>query len=113
MEGPLPGHQNPSGLRANASNAERASPGLPDTTARPSVGLLLSPEWCTVLVASLPSERGELPVATDYDDLRPDLKESQDESLVEAVEYVGPPDPRRVVKDLDGDDAGERGYLLG
>lgn len=42
-------------------------------------------------------------VATDYDELRPDLKESQEDSL-EALKSANAPDPRSVVRDLDGDE---------
>ena len=51
-------------------------------------------------------------MATDYDELRPDLKESQDDSL-QAVKSANAPDPRSVVRDLDGDDSGEDGDLPG
>jgi len=47
-----------------------------------------------------------IPVATDYDELRPDLKESQEDSL-EAVKSANAPDPRSVVRELDGDDSGD------
>lgn len=50
-------------------------------------------------------------MATDYDELRPDLKESQNDSL-EAVKSANAPDPRSVVRDLDGDDT-EGGDLPG
>jgi len=40
------------------------------------------------------------PVATDYDEVRSDVKESQDRSL-EAVQSANAPDARSVVRDLD------------
>jgi hypothetical protein len=39
-------------------------------------------------------------VATDYDELRTDVKESQDNSL-EALQSANAPDARSVVRDLD------------
>ncbi|WP_334170954.1 DUF4193 family protein [Sinomonas sp.] len=51
-------------------------------------------------------------MATDYDELRPDLRESQDDSL-EAVKSANAPDPRSVVRDLDGDDSGDSSDLPG
>lgn len=45
-------------------------------------------------------------MATDYDELRPDLKQSQEDSL-EAVRSANGPDPRSVVTELDGDDSQE------
>ncbi|WP_138443910.1 DUF4193 family protein [Sinomonas susongensis] len=51
-------------------------------------------------------------MATDYDELRPDLKESQEDSL-EAVKSANAPDPRSVVRELDGDDSGDTGDLGG
>lgn len=43
-------------------------------------------------------------VATDYDELRTDVKESQDNSL-EALQSANAPDARGVVRDLDEADA--------
>ena len=51
-------------------------------------------------------------MATDYDDPRSDLKESQEDSL-EAVKSANKPDPRSVVLDLDGDDSGDSADLPG
>ena len=51
-------------------------------------------------------------MATDYDELRPDLRESRDDSL-EAVKSANAPDPRSVVRDLDGDDSGDASDLPG
>ncbi|KHL01395.1 DUF4193 family protein [Sinomonas humi] len=42
----------------------------------------------------------------DYDELRPDVRESQEDSL-EAVKSASAPDPRSVVRDLDGDEEGD------
>ncbi|HKU11549.1 DUF4193 family protein [Sinomonas sp.] len=42
-------------------------------------------------------------MAADYDELRPDVRESQEDSL-EAVKSANAKDPRSVVRDLDGDD---------
>ena len=44
------------------------------------------------------------PVATDYDEVRSDVKESQDRSL-EALQSANAPDARSVVRDLDESDA--------
>jgi hypothetical protein len=43
-------------------------------------------------------------VATDYDEVRSDVKESQDRSL-EALQSASAPDARSVVRDLDEADA--------
>ncbi len=43
-------------------------------------------------------------VATDYDEVRSDVKESQDRSL-EALQSANAPDARSVVRDLDESDA--------
>ena len=43
-------------------------------------------------------------VATDYDEVRSDVKESQDRSL-EALQSANAPDARSVVRDLDEADA--------
>jgi hypothetical protein len=43
-------------------------------------------------------------VATDYDEVRSDVKESQDKSL-EALQSENAPDARSVVRELDGSDA--------
>ena len=51
-------------------------------------------------------------MATDYDELRSELKESQEDSL-QAVKKANAPDPRSVVRDLDGDDSGEPGDAPG
>lgn len=42
-------------------------------------------------------------MAADYDELRPDVRESQEDSL-EAARSANAPDARSVVRDLDGDD---------
>ncbi len=44
------------------------------------------------------------PVATDYDEVRSDVKESQDRSL-EALQSENGPDARSVVRELDEADA--------
>ena len=44
------------------------------------------------------------PVATDYDEVRSDVKESQDRSL-EALQSANAPDARSVVSELDESDA--------
>ncbi|ASN51081.1 MULTISPECIES: DUF4193 family protein [unclassified Sinomonas] len=51
-------------------------------------------------------------MAADFDELRSDVKESQNESL-EAVKSVSAPDARSVVRELDVDDSGEAGELRG
>ncbi|WP_334172612.1 DUF4193 domain-containing protein [Sinomonas sp.] len=51
-------------------------------------------------------------MATDYDALRTDVKESQDDSL-EALKSASAPDPRSVVRELDVDDSGESAELPG
>ncbi|GAB2741700.1 DUF4193 family protein [Sinomonas atrocyanea] len=51
-------------------------------------------------------------MAADYDELRSDVKESQNESL-EALKSASAPDPRSVVRELDGDDSGEDTGLPG
>ncbi|MDP9882549.1 hypothetical protein J2W21_000028 [Sinomonas atrocyanea] len=51
-------------------------------------------------------------MATDYDELRTDVKESQHESL-EAAKSANKPDPRSVVLELDGDDSAEEGLSGG
>jgi hypothetical protein len=43
-------------------------------------------------------------VATDYDEVRSDVKESQDRTL-EALQSENAPDARSVVRELDGSDA--------
>ena len=43
-------------------------------------------------------------MATDYDEVRSDVKESQDRSL-EALQSANAPDARSVVRDLDESDA--------
>ena len=45
-----------------------------------------------------------LPVATDYDEVRSDVKESQENSL-EALQSANAPDARSVVRELDEADA--------
>jgi hypothetical protein len=60
--------------------------------------------WCRVAARTHPSgEEENDPVANDYDELRPDLKESQEDSL-EAVRSANAPDPRSVVRELDAED---------
>ena len=44
------------------------------------------------------------PVATDYDEVRSDVKESQDRSL-EALQSANAPDAQSVVRELDESDA--------
>jgi hypothetical protein len=51
-------------------------------------------------------------VATDYDALRTDVKESQDASL-EALKSASAPDPRSVVRELDVDETAESAELPG
>jgi hypothetical protein len=51
-------------------------------------------------------------VATDYDALRTDVKESQDDSL-EALKSASAPDPRSVMRALDVDDSDESAELPG
>ncbi|HKU11696.1 MAG TPA: DUF4193 family protein [Sinomonas sp.] len=51
-------------------------------------------------------------MAADYDELRPDVRESQEDSL-EAVKSANAPDARSVVRDLDGDDLDEDGLAGG
>lgn len=50
-------------------------------------------------------------MAADYDELRPDVVETQNDSL-EALKSARAPDPRSVVVELDGDD-GEGSELRG
>ncbi len=49
-------------------------------------------------------EKRTTPVATDYDEPRSDVKESQNNSL-EALQSANAPDARSVVRDLDEADA--------
>lgn len=51
-------------------------------------------------------------MAADYDELRSDVKESQNTSL-EALKSASAPDPRSVVRELDVDDSGESADLPG
>ncbi|GAB3269557.1 DUF4193 domain-containing protein [Sinomonas notoginsengisoli] len=51
-------------------------------------------------------------VAADYDELRSDVKETQNSTL-EAVKSVSAPDPRSVVSELDVDESGESGSMPG
>lgn len=53
-------------------------------------------------------ERRASEVATDYDEVRSDVKESQDRSL-EALQAANAPDARRVVTELDEADVLEEG----
>ena len=47
-------------------------------------------------------------MATDYDEVRSDVKESQDNSL-EALKSASAPEARRVVTELDEADASTKG----
>ena len=49
-------------------------------------------------------EKRMTPVATDYDEVRSDVKESQERSL-EALQSANAPDARSVVSELDESDA--------
>ena len=51
-------------------------------------------------------------VATDYDEVRSDVKESQDRSL-EALQSANAPDARSVVSELDQADALDEGMTPG
>ena len=51
-------------------------------------------------------------VATDYDEVRSDVKESQDRSL-EALQSENAPDARSVVRELDESDALDEGITPG
>jgi hypothetical protein len=51
-------------------------------------------------------------VATDYDEVRSDVKESQDRSL-EALQAANAPDARRVVTELDESDVLDEGHTPG
>ncbi|WP_235780799.1 DUF4193 family protein [Sinomonas notoginsengisoli] len=51
-------------------------------------------------------------MAADYDELRSDVKETQNSTL-EAVKSVSAPDPRSVVSELDVDESGESGSMPG
>jgi len=51
-------------------------------------------------------------VATDYDEVRSDVKESQDNSL-EALQSANAPDARSVVRELDEADALDDGMVPG
>ena len=51
-------------------------------------------------------------VATDYDEVRSDVKESQDRSL-EALQSANAPDARSVVRELDESDALDEGMTPG
>ncbi|WP_309070910.1 DUF4193 domain-containing protein [Arthrobacter sp.] len=51
-------------------------------------------------------------MATDYDEVRSDVKESQDRSL-EALQAANAPDARSVVKELDEADAFDEGLTPG
>jgi hypothetical protein len=48
-------------------------------------------------------KEGRRQVAADYDELRPDVRESQEDSL-RAARSANAPDPRSVVRDLDGEE---------
>jgi hypothetical protein len=48
-------------------------------------------------------QEGRNTVAADYDDLRPEVRESQQDSLA-AVKSANAPDPRSVVRDLDSEE---------
>jgi hypothetical protein len=56
-------------------------------------------------------EKSTTSVATDYDEVRSDVKESQENSL-EALQSANAPDPRSVVRELDEADAFD-GITLG
>lgn len=61
--------------------------------------------WCTVLFRQVRTiDKRMAAVATDYDEVRSDVKESQDRSL-EALQSANAPDARSVVRDLDESDA--------
>jgi hypothetical protein len=64
--------------------------------------------WHTLQLHQLrtPKERQKEnePVATDYDEVRSDVKESQERSL-EALQSANAPDAQSVVRELDGSDA--------
>lgn len=51
-------------------------------------------------------------MATDYDEVRSDVKESQDRSL-EALQAANAPDARSVVKELDETDVFDEGLTPG
>lgn len=51
-------------------------------------------------------------MAADYDELRSDVRESQNSTLA-AVKSVSAPDARSVVRELDIDDSGEDGGVPG
>jgi hypothetical protein len=51
-------------------------------------------------------------MATDYDEVRSDVKESQDSSL-EALKFASTPDARSVVTELDEADALDEGLTPG
>jgi len=55
-------------------------------------------------VRTKPPEKRITLVATDYDEVRSDVKESQDSSL-EALQSANAPDARSVVRELDEADA--------
>jgi hypothetical protein len=57
-------------------------------------------------------QKRELPVATDYDELRSDVAESQHNSL-EALKSANAPDARSVVRELDESDALDEGDVPG
>ena len=61
--------------------------------------------WCTLQFRQPRTpEKRMTPVATDYDEVRSDVKESQDRSL-EALQSANAPDARSVVRELDESDA--------
>ncbi|GAA2177388.1 DUF4193 domain-containing protein [Arthrobacter parietis] len=51
-------------------------------------------------------------MATDYDEVRSDVKESQDRSL-EALQAANAPDAKRVVTELDESDSLDEGHTPG
>jgi uncharacterized protein DUF4193 len=62
-------------------------------------------KWCMVHSRQArTSEKRITQVATDYDEVRSDVKESQDKSL-EALQSANAPDARSVVRELDEADA--------
>jgi uncharacterized protein DUF4193 len=62
-------------------------------------------KWCMLHSRQIrTSEKRTNQVATDYDEVRSDVKESQDRSL-EALQSANAPDARSVVRELDEADA--------
>jgi hypothetical protein len=65
-----------------------------------------------LLAAIRARRKEEHSVAADYDDLRPEVRESQQDSLA-AVKSANAPDPRSVVRELDSEEYQDEAELPG